>query len=90
MSMVYDLIPTSTGLHRIRLVDTEDCTLCGKQDTTIHRLTECGVGEEMWEWTLYGWRGNIERTGRAFHLAGSWGPVSDFGHDNDICQRCGS
>jgi len=49
--VIHDLIPTNTRLHRIRLVDTQDCTLCGKQDTMIHRLTECGEGEEIWEWT---------------------------------------
>ena len=49
--VIHDLIPTNTRLHRIWLVDTEECTLCGKQDTMIHKLTECGVGEEIWEWT---------------------------------------
>jgi len=50
-TVIHDLLPTNTRLHRIRLVETEDCTLCGKKDTTVHRLTECGEGEEIWEWT---------------------------------------
>ena len=49
--VIHELIPTNIRLHRLRTVDTEDCTLCGKQDTIIHRLTECGTGEEIWEWT---------------------------------------
>ena len=49
--VLHDLLPTNTRLHRIRLVETEDCTLCGKKDTTIERLADYGVGEEMWKWT---------------------------------------
>jgi len=39
----------------------EDCTLCGKKDTTVHRLMECGAGEEIWEWTRI-WLAAIHRT----------------------------
>ena len=50
-TVIHDLLPTNTRLHRIRLVETEDCTMFGKKDTTVHRLTECGAGEDIWQWT---------------------------------------
>ena len=68
--VLHDLLPTNTSLHRIRLVETVDCTLCGK-DTTVHKLTECGVGVVIWEWALYGWWRYTERIGDVFPLAGS-------------------
>ena len=48
-TVIHDLLPTNTRLQRIRLVDTDNRTLCGRQDTTLHHLTECGVGRETWE-----------------------------------------
>jgi len=50
-AVLHDLLPTNTKLHRIKLVETENCTLCGEKDTTAHSLTECGAVEEIWEWT---------------------------------------
>ena len=50
-AVIHDLLPTNTRLKRISLVETENCTLCGEKDTTVHRLTECGAAEEIWEWT---------------------------------------
>ena len=50
-TVIHHIIPTNVRLHRIRLMDTENCTQCGRQDTVLHRLTECGVGQEIWEWT---------------------------------------
>jgi len=50
-TMIHDLLPTNTRVYRIRLLETEDCTMCGEKDTTFHRLTECGAGEEIWECT---------------------------------------
>jgi len=49
--VIHDVIPTNARLHRIRLMDTDNCTQCGRQDTVLHRLTECGVEQEIWEWT---------------------------------------
>jgi len=87
----HDLLSTNTGLHRIRLVETEDYTLCGKKDTTVHRITECGgVGEEISEWTRIRLAAIHRTVRRPFPLVGSWGPVPDFGHDNDIWRHCGS
>jgi len=53
---LHDLLPTNTRLYRMRLVEMENYTLCEKMDTTVHRLTECGIGEEIRECTLCRWR----------------------------------
>jgi hypothetical protein len=50
--VIHDIIPTNVKLHRIRLTDTDVCTQCAWQDTLLHRLTECGETQEIWEWTL--------------------------------------
>ena len=57
--LIHDIIHTNVSLHRIRLTDTEICTHCGRKDTKLHRLTECGMWE-VWEWT----RTRIERIQR--------------------------
>jgi hypothetical protein len=38
-------------LHKIKMVPTDLCETCNKTDTLQHRLTECGEGPKMWEWT---------------------------------------
>jgi hypothetical protein len=45
------MVPTNVRLHKIRLVNLKNCTQCGRKDTTLHRLAECGVGKEIWECT---------------------------------------
>jgi hypothetical protein len=49
--VIHDLIPTNMRLHRIKLMDTENSTQCGRQDTMLHRVTEFGAGKEIWQWT---------------------------------------
>jgi hypothetical protein len=68
--VVHDIFPTHFRLHRIRLVDSEDFFLRGKQDTTLHRLTECGLGQEIWEWTRSRLAA-IHRTDRR-HIPSDW------------------
>ena len=48
--VIHGTIPTNMRLHRIRLKGTEKCTQCGRRDTVLHRLTECGLRQEIWEW----------------------------------------
>jgi hypothetical protein len=48
--VIHDILPTHTRLHRICLVESEACSPYGKQDTTLNRLTECGISQEIWEW----------------------------------------
>jgi len=47
--VILDNLPTHTRLHMIRLVESETCSLCGKQDTTLHWFKECVVSKEIWE-----------------------------------------
>jgi len=47
--VILDILPTHTRLHIIRLVESEACSLCGKQDTTLHWLKECVVSHEIWK-----------------------------------------
>lgn len=47
----HDIIPMNVWLHKIRLMDTDNCTQHGGQDTMLHRSTKCGVRREIWEWT---------------------------------------
>jgi hypothetical protein len=50
-TVIHDIILTNGRMHRIRLMNTENCIQCGRQDTILHRLTECGVRQEICEWT---------------------------------------
>ena len=45
----HDITPMNVRLHKISLLYTDNCTQCGRQDTVLHRLTECGVRKEIWE-----------------------------------------
>jgi len=49
--VMHDLIATNVRLHKMLLTDTTNCNQCGRQDTTLYRLTECGEGQVSWEWT---------------------------------------
>ena len=49
--VVHDILPMNERLHRINRSPTEACRHCGKTDTIGHRLTECGEGSWLWNWT---------------------------------------
>jgi hypothetical protein len=49
--VVNDILPTKERLHRTRVALTDMCRHCDRQDTLLHRLTECGEVELMWTWT---------------------------------------
>jgi hypothetical protein len=48
---IHDIMPTHERLHKIQKVPTDLCGICIKTDTPLHRLTGCGEGPKMWEWT---------------------------------------
>ena len=48
---IHDIMPTKERLHGITLTDTNRCTTCGQIDTLLHRMTDCGVGKPIWNWT---------------------------------------
>ena len=47
--MIHDILPTNAGLNRIKTSPTDGYKEYGKKDTLIHRLTEFGEGQPMWE-----------------------------------------
>jgi hypothetical protein len=47
----HEIIPTNERPAAIHLVDTDGCRRCGRQDTLIHRLSECIETAAIWEWT---------------------------------------
>ena len=51
--VIHDIVPTHDRLHKIQMVPIDLCGLCNKTDTLLHRLTECGEGPTMWEWTRW-------------------------------------
>ena len=49
--VIHEIVPTNERLAAIRLADTDRCTLCGKLDSLSRRITECGEGHIIWNWT---------------------------------------
>ena len=49
--VIHDILPTNQRLDKIRLVDSPRCSQCGEPDTVQHRMTECGEGTRIWNWT---------------------------------------
>jgi hypothetical protein len=48
---VHELIPTNVRLAAIQLTDTISCNRCGQPDSLQHRITDCGEGPIIWNWT---------------------------------------
>jgi len=48
---IHDIFPTNERLHQMKMSPTDNCKECVNKDTLLHRLTECGEGHSMWEWT---------------------------------------
>lgn len=47
-----DIVPTKVKLLscKVKGVDNNVCTLCGKEDTLEHRIKKCQKNEEIWNW----------------------------------------
>ena len=43
--------PTNVRLHRIKMTPSISCRRCTVADTLEHRLTECGEGRRIWQYT---------------------------------------
>jgi hypothetical protein len=48
---VHDLVPTNVRLAAIHLTETKSCNRCGQLDSLQHRITDCGEGPIIWNWT---------------------------------------
>ena len=49
--IIHDIVSTNVRLHNIQLAETPNCKGCGGLDTRLHRLSECGEGRNIWDWT---------------------------------------
>ena len=49
--VINDILPTNERLHKIQMSPTDTRSICGMHDTPQHRLTECGEGPKIWQWT---------------------------------------
>jgi len=49
--VIHNIIPTNERLRANNLSDTAQCNACGNHDTILHRITDCGTGSGLWEWT---------------------------------------
>jgi hypothetical protein len=49
--VINDLVQTNNRLAKTNHSDTNRCTLCEEPDNLIHRLTSCGEGNVIWQWT---------------------------------------
>lgn len=49
--VIHDIIPTNARLRWIRLTDMDNYKQCRRQDTKLNLLTQCGVRQEIREWT---------------------------------------
>jgi hypothetical protein len=48
---VHEIFPTNDRLAVIQLAPSSACSYCGKDDSIQHRITDCGEGTVIWNWT---------------------------------------
>jgi hypothetical protein len=48
---IHDIYPTHERLHRINMTTSPLCRHCKMADDLQHRITECGEGHLVWDWT---------------------------------------
>jgi hypothetical protein len=48
---IHDIYPTHVRLHRINMITSPLCQHCNTDDVLHHRLTRCGEGRLMSDWT---------------------------------------
>jgi hypothetical protein len=49
--VIHDLTPTNFRLHKIGLTPSDKGKSCGAVDTEKHRITDCGEGPRIWNWS---------------------------------------
>jgi hypothetical protein len=48
---IHDIYPTHERLQRINMTASPLCRHCNMVDDLQHRITECGEGHILWDWT---------------------------------------
>jgi hypothetical protein len=51
--VIRDILPMSDRLYGIRVISTDSCRICDKIGTLEYRLTDCGEGKNIWNWTKH-------------------------------------
>jgi hypothetical protein len=74
--VIHDVISNNSRLHRINLAESPNCTPCGTEDTTHHRLIGCQEAQVIWNATCT-MLANITRTGR-WNIPQHWIIRPDF------------
>ena len=82
-TVFHELLPTNERLTALHLTETDRRSQCGKVDTLQHRLTDCGQGVLIWNWT----RARIAALHRmdpaSYRMSGYSAPPSNFGPPRD-------
>ena len=81
--VIHDILPTNERLHKILLVDSPHCSQCGETDTVQHRMTECGEGTTIWNWT----KRRSKPTQQTFLRTGQRDHNFNYGHPS-VTVRC--
>ena len=89
-AVIHDLLSTNTRLRRISLVETETCTVRRKGHHSPRTHGTWGSRRNMGMDPNATGSDTWNRSKTHSPLDGYWGPVSAYGHVNDIWQHCGS
>jgi hypothetical protein len=74
--VIHDVITNNSRLHTIRLTDSPNCTHCGREDTTHHKLTECTETRVIWNVTRTAIASIMRTSGR--NVPSHWATRPDF------------
>lgn len=47
---VHDIVPTKALMHARNMENNPNCGRCGVPDNLVHRLSECGDADGIWNW----------------------------------------
>lgn len=57
--IMYRIIPNRVFLHRLKVVESEDCPRCARRDDLFHFFFECGQVKDFWD-SLATWMGGMQ------------------------------
>jgi len=87
--VLHDLIPTNVRLHRIKMTPSISCQRCTMADTLEHRLTECGEGRRIWQYTKIRIALMLRTTHPEYQMNGFYVHSSIYGPLKGTTQYCG-
>ena len=87
--VAHDIIPRNVRLHRIRLMDTDNCTQCGTQSSMLDASQNVGWDRRFGNGPAHGLHGYEGRSRDVYLKNGSFVPFSNCGPDKDTRRSCG-